>query len=70
MKVKVSQWHPTLYDTMDGSPSGSSVYGILHARILEWVAMPFSRDLPDPEIKSKSPALQAVSLPSEQTGKP
>ena len=34
---------PTLYDTMDYSPPGSSVYGILQARILEWVAMPSSR---------------------------
>ena len=34
---------PTLCDPMDCSPSGSSVYGILQARILEWVAMPSSR---------------------------
>ena len=35
---------------------------ILHARILEWVAMPSSsRDLPNPGIKPKSPALQADS---------
>jgi len=33
---------------MDCSPPGSSVPGILQARILEWVAMPSSRDLPDP----------------------
>ena len=33
----------TLHDPMDHSPSGSSVHGILQARILEWVAMPFSR---------------------------
>ena len=32
-----------LYDPMDCSPSGSSFHGILQARILEWVAMPFSR---------------------------
>ena len=30
-------------DPVDCSPPGSSVHGILHARILEWVAMPFSR---------------------------
>ena len=35
------------------------------ARILEWVAIPFSRDLPDPGIEPGSPALQAVALPSE-----
>ena len=35
-------------------PPGSSVHGILQARILEWVAMPSSRDLPDPGIKNMS----------------
>ena len=34
---------PTLCDPMDCSPSGSSVHGILQARILEWVAMPSCR---------------------------
>ena len=33
----------TLFDPMDCSLSGSSVHGILQARILEWDAMPFSR---------------------------
>ena len=33
----------TLCDPMDSSPAGSSVPGILQARILEWVAMPSSR---------------------------
>ena len=32
----------TLCDPVDGSPPGSSVPGILQARILEWVAIPFS----------------------------
>ena len=34
---------PTLEDAMDHIPPGSSVNGILQARLLEWVAMPFSR---------------------------
>ena len=34
----------TLSDPMDYSPPGSSVHGILHARIMEWVAIPFSRE--------------------------
>ena len=34
-----------LYDPMDCIPPGSSVHGIFQARILEWVAMPFSRTL-------------------------
>ena len=33
---------------------GSSVHGILQARKLEWVAVPFSRDLPNPGIKPRS----------------
>ena len=46
------------------------VHGILQARILEWVAIPFSRDLPSLEIKPRSLALQADSLPSEPPEKP
>ena len=38
----VPQWCPTLCDSMDCNPSGSSVPGILQARILEWVAISFS----------------------------
>ena len=40
------------------------------ARILEWVAFPFSRGLPNPGIEPRSPALQADSLPAEPQGKP
>ena len=43
VKVLVAQSCPTLWDPMDYSPPGSSVRGILQARILEWVAIPFSR---------------------------
>ena len=35
------------------------------ARILEWVAIPFPGDLPDPGIEPRPPSLQADSLPSE-----
>ena len=41
--AKSLQACPTLCDPMDCSLPGSSVYGILQVRILEWVAMPFSR---------------------------
>ena len=41
--AKSIQSRPTLCDPMDCSLPGSSVHGILQARILEWVAMPFSR---------------------------
>ena len=43
MKVLVIQSCPALCDPMDFSPPGSSVHGMLQARILELVAMPFSR---------------------------
>ena len=49
---------------------GSSVLGILQARILRWVALPSSGDLPNLGIEPKSPALQADSLPVEPQGKP
>ena len=39
---------------MDCSPPGSSVYGILQARVLEWVAFPPPEDLPDPGIEPVS----------------
>ena len=42
-KVLVTQLSPTLWDPMDCSPPGSSVHGILQARILEWLVIPFSR---------------------------
>ena len=63
-----------LCNPMDCSPPGSSVHGILQARILEWVAIPFSPgDLPDAEIE---PVFlcplhwQAGSLPFAPPGKP
>ena len=40
---EVAQLCPTLCDPVDCSPPGFSVHGILQARILEWVATPFSR---------------------------
>ena len=41
--AKSLQLCPTLCDPRDGSPPGSSVPGILQARILEWVAISFSQ---------------------------
>ena len=43
--AKSLQSYPTLCDPTDGSPPGSSVPGILQARILEWVAISFSNVL-------------------------
>ena len=61
----VTQLCLTLCHPTDCSPPGFSVHGILQEIILEWVAMPFFRDLPDPVIESSSPVLQADSLPTE-----
>ena len=47
-----------------------TVHGILQTRRLEWVAFPSPGDLPNPGIESRSPALQADSLPVEPQGKP
>ena len=67
--VLVAQSCPTLCDPMDCNLLGSSVHGILQARTLEWVVIPFSRELPNPGNKPGSLALQADSLPSEAPGK-
>ena len=45
-----------------------TVHGILQARILDWVAILFSRGSSQPGIEPRSPALQAGSLPSEPQG--
>ena len=53
VKVLVPQLYPTLCDPMDCSPPGSSVHGILQARLLECISSPFSTDLPDPGIEPR-----------------
>ena len=59
--MKVTQLFPTLCNPTDGR---------LHqARMLEWVAFPFSRGRPTPGIASRSPTLQVDSLPAEPQGK-
>ena len=65
VKVKVIQSCPILCNPMD-----YIVHGILQVRILEWAAFPFSRGLPNPGIKLRSPVLQVDSLPAEPQGKP
>ena len=47
--AKSLQSRLTLCNLMDCSPPGSSVHGILQARILEWVAIPFSRGIFPPQ---------------------
>ena len=61
VKVKGAQSCRTLCDPVD-----CGVHGILQARILEWVAFPFSRGSSNP----RSPTLRVDSLPTEPQGKP
>ena len=56
---------PALCNTRD-----YTVHGILQARRLGWVAVLFSRGLPNPGIEPRSPTLQADSLPAESPGQP
>ena len=65
LKVKITQLCPTLCYPID-----YTAHGILQARILEWVVVPFSRGLPNPEIEPKSSTLQVDSLPAELPRKP
>ena len=58
-QVKVTQSCPALCDPE-----------ILQAKILEWVAIPFAGDLPNPGIKLRSLVLWADSLPAEPQVKP
>ena len=50
--AKLLQSRLTLCDTTDGSPPGSSVHGILQARILEWVAISSSCRSSQPRVRS------------------
>ena len=71
MKVKVKLLSCVrLCDPMDCSLPCSSICGTLQARILEWVALSFSRRSSQPRDRTQSPALQADALPSEPPGKP
>ena len=70
LQAKSFQSCPTLCDPMDCSPPASSVHGILQATILRWLPCPPPGNLPNPEIKPRSSALQADSLPFELSGKP
>ena len=63
-EVKVAQSCPTLCDPMD-----YTVHGILQARILDWVAFPFSRGSSQARDQTEGPALQMHSLPDEPQGR-
>ena len=70
VKVLVTQSCLTLRDPMGCYLPGFSVYGTLQARILEWVAIPFSRESSQPRDQTHVSCLQADSLLSEPPGEP
>ena len=73
MKVWGTQSCPTLCNPMDCSLPGSSVYGILQVRILEWIVMPSSRGSSWSRDWTHNSCLlhwQADSLPAESQRKP
>ena len=59
-----------LCDPADGSPSGSSVHGILQAGILEWLPLPTPGNLPNPGINLCLLHWQAASFPLHHLGSP
>ena len=64
MCIFVTQLFPILCDPMDYRLPGSFVHGILQARILEWIAIPFSRGSSELRDEPGSFALQEDPLPS------
>ena len=60
----------TLCDPVDCSPPSFPVHGLSQAWMLKWVAISFSRDLPDPGIEPASSALAGDSLPVSHLGSP
>ena len=72
MHAKSLQPCPALCDPLDFSLPGSSVHGILQARILEWLPFPSPGDLPDPGIEPLSlnyPALAGGFFTTSATWK-
>ena len=66
----VTQLCPTLCDPMDDSPPGPLSIEFSQQEYWSGLPSPSPGDLPDPEIKPRSPALQVDSLPTELLGKP
>ena len=62
--VHVCYTASVMSDSMDCNPLGSSVHEILQVRILEWIAVSSSRDLPNPGIEPASPAAPALQADS------
>ena len=64
VRVKVAQSSWTFYDPID------IAHGVFQARILEWVAFPFSRGILNPGIEPRSPALHWILYQLSHNGSP
>ena len=69
-ETKGAQSCPTLCSPMDCSPPGSPVHGIFQPRVLEWVAISFSRGSSQPKDRTGSPTLQATLYRLSHQGSP
>ena len=70
VQAKSLQSCPTLCQTIDGSLPGSSVHGIVQARILEWVSMPSSRGSSQPRDGDCISCIADRIFTTEPLGKP
>ena len=68
--MSVTQLCPTLCDPMNCSPPGFSVHGILQARTLEWIAIPFSRGSSWPRDRTLVSCTAGIFFTFWDTGKP
>ena len=70
VKVFVAQSCLTLFDSMDRSPPGFSVHGILQAKIVEWVSIPSSTGYSWPRDRTCVSCIAGGFLTAEPPGKP
>ena len=73
MSVCLSEWAqlcPAPCNPMDCNPLGTSACGIFQARILEWVAISYSRHHPNLRTEPRSPAVAGRLFTTEPPGKP
>ena len=71
VKVKITQSCLTLCDSMDCSLQGYSVHGILQSRILEWIAIPFSKGIfPTQELNPGLLHCRQILYPLSHQGSP
>ena len=70
VRARSLQSYSTLCDPIDWSPPGSSVYGTLQAKLLEWVVMPFSRGSSRLRVQTRGSCLAGRFFTTEPPRKP